>query len=80
MSDLVITSRPLVAEVLRAVEPYVVFKRQHVQVALRLLAEIQPRATAEDFIRWAREGRCFFDPKLFEIEANIRRRCGATSA
>ena len=38
MSDLVITSRPLVVEVLRAVEPYVVFKRQHVQVALRLLA------------------------------------------
>jgi hypothetical protein len=59
MSDLVITSRPLVAEVLRAVEPYVVFKRQHVKVALRMLSEIQPRATPEDFIRWAREVDAF---------------------
>ena len=50
-ADLVITSRPLVAEVLRAVEPYVVFKRQHVKVALRMLSEIQPPATPEDSIR-----------------------------
>ena len=59
MSDLVITSRPLVAEVLRAVEPYVVFKRQHVKVALRMLSEIQPPATPEDSIRWAREVDAF---------------------
>jgi len=59
MSDLVITSRPLVVEVLKAVAPYVVFKRQHVQVALQLLDKIQPRATPENFLRWARQVDAF---------------------
>src|SRR5918999_3261482 len=38
MSDLVLTSRPLLIEVLSEVEPYVVFKKVHVRRALELLA------------------------------------------
>jgi len=30
-----------------------------VQVALRLVAEIQPRATADDFLRWAQQVDAF---------------------
>src|SRR5438874_6034232 len=45
MSDLVITSRPVLIEVLRLVEPYVVFKKAHVREALRLLPQIKPRMT-----------------------------------
>lgn len=37
MSDLVITSRPTVAEILQDVEPYVIFKKTHVRRALELL-------------------------------------------
>ncbi len=37
MSDLVITSRPIVAEILQDVEPYVIFKKTHVRRALELL-------------------------------------------
>src|SRR5271156_6654687 len=31
MSDLVVTSRPVLCDLLRAVAPYVVFKREHVR-------------------------------------------------
>ena len=79
MSDLVITSRPLLSHILNAVEPYVVFKREHVDRALWLLPQIKPRVEAK-FLRLAREVDAFSDPKLFEIEAHQRRRCGATSA
>jgi hypothetical protein len=34
MSDLVITSRPILLKLLSAVEPYVIFKREHVRRAL----------------------------------------------
>jgi len=37
MSDLVITSRAIVAEILQDVEPYVIFKKAHVRRALELL-------------------------------------------
>ena len=37
MSDLVITSRPIVVEILQDVEPYVIFKETHVRRALELL-------------------------------------------
>jgi hypothetical protein len=37
MSDLVITSRPIVVEILQDVEPYVIFKKTHVRRALELL-------------------------------------------
>ena len=38
-------------DVLRAVEPHVVFKKAHVREALRLLPLIEPRMTAEGFLR-----------------------------
>ncbi len=59
MSDLVVTSRPVLMEVLRAVEPYVVFKKAHVREALRLLPLIQPRMTAEGFLQVVREADGF---------------------
>jgi hypothetical protein len=55
MSDLVVTSRPLLIEILSEVEPYVVFKRIHVQRALELLARIRPRMGAEEFLEVARQ-------------------------
>ena len=55
MSDLVITSRPLLEEVLEAVAPYVVFKTEHVRRALELIRRIRPRPSAEEFLRLAHE-------------------------
>ncbi len=54
MSDLVVTSRPLLITTLTALEPYVVFKRRHVPIALDLLRRIQPRVSAEEFLELAR--------------------------
>ena len=54
MSDLVITSRPLVTNLLSQMEPYVVFKREHVRRALWLLPQIRRNLTAEEFLRVAR--------------------------
>ena len=59
MSDLVITSRPVLIEVLRAVEPYVLFKKAHVCEALRLLPLIKPRTTAEEFLQVVRQADGF---------------------
>jgi hypothetical protein len=59
MSDLVVTSRPLLINILSEVEPYVVFKREHVKRALWLLPQIRPRATAQEFLRLAREADRF---------------------
>jgi hypothetical protein len=55
MSDLVGTSRPLLIATLRAVEPYVVFKREHVRRALWLLPQLGPRLDVQEFLRMARE-------------------------
>jgi hypothetical protein len=55
MSDLVVTSRPVLMDVLRAVEPYVVFKKDHVREALRLLPLIRPRMTEQEFLQVVRE-------------------------
>jgi hypothetical protein len=55
ISDLVITSRPLLMSLLQAVEPYVVFKREHVRSALKLIARIRPRMTSEEFVLLAHE-------------------------
>ena len=41
MSDLVITSRPIIQSLLRDVEPYVIFKREHVRRAFILLGRIE---------------------------------------
>ena len=55
MSDLVVTSRPLLVQTLEAVAPYVVFKRDHVQRALDLIHRIRPRPSAEEFLELAHE-------------------------
>ena len=57
MSDLVlvVTSRPLLVETLQAVEPYVIFKREHVRRALWLLPQLGPRLDVQEFLRMARE-------------------------
>jgi hypothetical protein len=39
MSDLVITSRPLLRELFRQLEPFVIFKRKHVRTARRLRSD-----------------------------------------
>jgi hypothetical protein len=59
MSDLVITSRPVLLNVLEAVQPYVIFKRRQVVEALKLLREIRPRATKDEFLKWARKVDAF---------------------
>ena len=59
MSDLVVTSRPLLVATLRAVEPYVIFKREHVRRALWLLPQLGPRLEVQEFLRMAREVDAF---------------------
>ena len=54
MSDLVITSRPLLSDLLFEVEPYVVFKKRHVSAALRLMPQIRPRMKPEEFLQVAK--------------------------
>jgi len=55
MSDLVITSRPVLQQVLLDVEPFVIFKRVHVRRALEILERIRPRMAAGEFLQMARE-------------------------
>jgi hypothetical protein len=59
MSDLVVTSRPLLTDILRQVEPYVVFKREHVRRALWLLPQLEPPLDVQAFLRVAREVDAF---------------------
>jgi hypothetical protein len=59
MSDLVITSRPVLIDILQAIEPHVIFKEEHVARALWLLPQIRPRADADEFLRLAREVDAF---------------------
>ncbi len=59
MSDLVVTSRPLLQELLAAVEPYVIFKREHVRRALELIPRIKRGVTASEFLQLAREVDAF---------------------
>lgn len=55
MSDLVITSRPVLMKVLTEVEPYVIFKRRHVERALEILGKIRPRMEPDEFLEMAHE-------------------------
>jgi hypothetical protein len=55
MSDLVITSRPVLVRLLTAVEPYVIFKAQHVRRALEILRRLRPRMERGEFLRMAHE-------------------------
>ena len=59
MSDLVITSRPLLLRILRDVEPYVIFKREHVRRALELLPQLERVKDPEVFLQLAREVDAF---------------------
>jgi hypothetical protein len=54
MSDLVITSRPLLRCILSEVEPFVVFKHEHVRRAMWLLPQIRLGMSAEEFLTTAR--------------------------
>jgi hypothetical protein len=48
------------SELLRAVEPYVIFKREHVRRALWLLPQLEPRRlNVQEFLRVAREVDAF---------------------
>jgi LAGLIDADG endonuclease len=59
MSDLVITSRPVLLRLLSDVEPFVIFKRPQVQRALEILERIRPRMGAAEFLEMAREVDAF---------------------
>jgi hypothetical protein len=59
MSDLVITSRPDLSNLLTEVRPYVVFKREHVRRALLLLARLDRIRDPEAFLQLAREVDAF---------------------
>jgi hypothetical protein len=59
MSDLVITSRPLLIRLLAQMEEFIVFKREQVRRALWLLPQIVPRMSPEEFLRVAREVDAF---------------------
>jgi LAGLIDADG endonuclease len=55
MSDLVVTSRPILLGLLQGVEPYVVFKREHVRRGLLLLAKLDRIRDPERFLQLSRE-------------------------
>jgi LAGLIDADG endonuclease len=59
MSDLVITSRPAVRSLLQSVEPYVVFKREHVRTALALLPHLDRIPDPDSFLQLARRVDAF---------------------
>ena len=55
MSDLVITSRPVLAELLKEVEPFVIFKVEHVRRARALLPRLERISDPLLFLQLARE-------------------------
>jgi hypothetical protein len=59
MSDLVITSRPVLQRLLSEVEPFVIFKRPQVQRALEILQRIRPRMGEAEFLEMARQVDAF---------------------
>ena len=59
MSDLVVTSRPILLDVLAALAPYVVFKREHVRRALSLLPRLDKPRDPVQFLQLAREVDAF---------------------
>jgi len=59
MSDLVITSRELVVCLLQEVEPYVIFKREHVREALSILPLLGGVRDPEVFLQLARQVDAF---------------------
>jgi hypothetical protein len=59
MSDLVITSRPILLRILQEVEPYVIFKQDHVRHALELLPQLDRVKDSRVFLRLARKVDAF---------------------
>jgi LAGLIDADG DNA endonuclease family protein len=59
MSDLVITSRPVLVEVLTSVEPFVIFKQRQVVEALRILRKLRRGLNQSEFLEIAREVDAF---------------------
>ncbi len=59
MSDLVITSRPILLRILQEVEPYVIFKQHHVRRALELLPQLERVKDPRVFLQLAREVDAF---------------------
>ena len=59
MSDLVVTSRPLLLHILRDVEPHVIFKKEHVRRALEILPQLDRVKDPEVFLQLAREVDAF---------------------
>jgi hypothetical protein len=59
MSDLVVTSRPVLIDILHAIKPHVIFKQEHVRRALWLLPQLQPKLDVDNFLRLAREVDAF---------------------
>jgi LAGLIDADG endonuclease len=59
MSDLVITSRPILLRILQELEPYVIFKQHHVRRALELLPQLDRVKDPQVFLHLAREVDAF---------------------
>jgi hypothetical protein len=59
MSDLVITSRPVLKRILSDVEPFVVFKRKQVERALEILQQIRRGLNPREFLELARHVDAF---------------------
>jgi hypothetical protein len=59
MSDLVITSRPLLLRILEDVEPHVIFKKEHVRKALEILPQLDRVKDPTVFLQLAREVDAF---------------------
>ena len=59
MSDLVITSRPILLRILQELEPYVIFKQHHVRRALELLPQLHRVKDPQVFLHLAREVDAF---------------------
>ena len=59
MSDLVVTSRPLLLRILQEVEPYVIFKQVHVRRALAILPQLDRVRDPQVFLHLARQVDAF---------------------
>ena len=59
MSDYIITSRPIIRELLKAIAPYVVFKKRQVEQALEILNAIDKINSQESFLMTARKADSF---------------------
>ncbi len=59
MSDLVVTSRPLLLKILHEIEPYVIFKHEHVGRGLSILPRLDRVKDPEVFLHLAREVDAF---------------------